>query len=55
MNFKMMGRFIAQILAIEGVFMIPALHCGLQSHYGLLTAYVKVNRLIRENCQSTQS
>ena len=25
MNFKMMGRFIAQILAIEGVFMIPAL------------------------------
>ena len=32
MNFKMMGRFIAQILAIEGVFMIPALgislYCG---------------------------
>ena len=25
MNFKMMGRFIAQILAIEGVFMIPAM------------------------------
>ena len=25
MNFKMMGRFIAQILAIEGIFMIPAL------------------------------
>ena len=25
MNFKMMGRFIAQILTIEGVFMIPAL------------------------------
>ena len=25
MNFKMMGRFMAQILAIEGVFMIPAL------------------------------
>ena len=25
MNFKMMGRFLAQILAIEGVFMIPAL------------------------------
>ena len=24
MNYKMMGRFIAQILAIEGVFMIPA-------------------------------
>ena len=32
MNFKMMGRFIAQILAIEGIFMIPAtvisLCCG---------------------------
>ncbi len=32
MNFKMMGRFIAQILAIEGIFMIPAmlisLFCG---------------------------
>ena len=25
MNFKMMGRFLAQILGIEGVFMIPAL------------------------------
>ena len=32
MNYKMMGRFIAQILSIEGVFMIPALcislYCG---------------------------
>ena len=25
MNYKMMGRFIAQILSIEGVFMVPAL------------------------------
>ena len=25
MNFKMMGRFIAQILTIEGIFMVPAL------------------------------
>ena len=25
MNYKMMGRFMAQILAIEGIFMIPAL------------------------------
>ncbi|MBP3588780.1 MAG: TrkH family potassium uptake protein, partial [Clostridia bacterium] len=25
MNFKMMGRFVAQILFVEGVFMIPAL------------------------------
>ena len=32
MNYKMMGRFIAQILAIEGIFMVPAmgisLYCG---------------------------
>ncbi len=32
MNYKMMGRFIAQILSIEGIFMIPALgislYCG---------------------------
>ena len=28
MNYKMMGRFIAQILTIEGVFMIPALILG---------------------------
>ena len=32
MNFKMMGRFVAQILSIEGVFMIPALFISL--HYG---------------------
>ena len=25
MNYKMMGRFMAQILSIEGIFMIPAL------------------------------
>ena len=29
MNYKMMGRFIAQILTIEGLFMIPALILGL--------------------------
>ena len=32
MNYKMMGRFLAQILAIEGIFMLPALgislYCG---------------------------
>ena len=32
MNFKMMGRFVAQILSIEGVFMIPALFISL--YYG---------------------
>ena len=24
MNYKMVGRFLAQILAVEGIFMIPA-------------------------------
>ena len=32
MNFKMMGRFLAQIIAIEGVFMLPAL--GISIGYG---------------------
>ena len=32
MNFKMMGRFLAQIIAIEGVFMLPAL--GISMGYG---------------------
>ena len=25
MNYKMMGRFLAQVLSIEGIFMVPAL------------------------------
>ena len=29
MNFKMMGRFVAQILSIEGIFMLPALAISL--------------------------
>ncbi len=29
MNYKMMGRFLAQILAIEGIFMLPALGISL--------------------------
>ena len=32
MNFKMMGRFMAQIIAIEGVFLLPAL--GISLGYG---------------------
>ena len=32
MNYKMMGRFIARILSIEGIFLLPALaislYCG---------------------------
>ena len=32
MNYKMMGRFLAQILSIEGIFMIPAVLIGL--YYG---------------------
>ncbi len=34
MNYKMMGRFIAQILTIEGVFMIPAAVISLCYHEG---------------------
>ena len=43
MNYKMMGRFLAQILYIEGFFMIPALlislFCGeTPAVYGFLVA-----------------
>jgi len=43
MNFKMMGRFISQILTIEGIFMLPALGISLFSGetmavWGFLTA-----------------
>ncbi len=43
MNFKMMGRFIAQIIALEAVFMLPALGISLgygemDSVYGFLWA-----------------
>ena len=41
MNYKMMGRFIAQILTIEGVFMIPALILALVfGESGAMWAYV---------------
>ena len=40
MNYKMMGRFIAQILSIEGVFMIPALLLGIFSgEYGAVRGF----------------
>ena len=40
MNYKMMGRFIAQILSIEGVFMIPALLISLgYGEFGAAAAF----------------
>ena len=38
MNFKMMGRFIAQIIAIEAAFMMPAL--GICLYYGEASAAI---------------
>ena len=43
MNYKMMGRFLSLILAIEGIFMIPALIISLfrgetMAVYGFLAA-----------------
>jgi len=41
MNYKMMGRFIAQILSIEGLFMVPALLIGLfQGESGAVQGFV---------------
>ena len=47
MNFKMMGRFLAQILSIEGIFMIPALlisfFCGdTMAIYGFLCSIAAI-------------
>ena len=47
MNYKMMGRFIAQILSIEGLFMIPALLIGIFSgETGAVQAFVLTMGLI---------
>lgn len=41
MNYKMMGRFIAQILIIEGIFMIPAVLLSLyDGDMGVVKAYL---------------
>ena len=47
MNYKMMGRFIAQILSIEGLFMIPALLIGLfHGETGAVQAFLFTMALI---------
>lgn len=41
MNFKIIGRFIAQILTIEGVFMVPAaVLCLCFGETGALTGFL---------------
>ena len=51
MNFKMMGRFIAQILSVEGLFMVPALIMALclgetMALRGFLTALCAILAII---------
>ena len=63
MNYKMMGRFIAQILMIAGVFMLPALaislYCGdTGAVYGFLLtlgAFVLVIGLLTLTCRGAAS
>ncbi|MBR5021111.1 MAG: TrkH family potassium uptake protein [Oscillospiraceae bacterium] len=63
MNYKMMGRFMAQILAIEGVFMVPALIISLcdgsQSASFGFTCAIALDALISGilwlNCRSAPS
>lgn len=63
MNYKMMGRFIAQILMITGVFMLPALaislYCGdTGAVYGFLLtlgAFVLVIGLLTLTCRGAAS
>ena len=63
MNFKMMGRFVAQILTIGAVFMVPAL--GISLYYGerqatfaflvTLGIFAVVIGLLRLTCRSAPS
>ena len=46
MNYKMMGRFIAQILFIEGIFMIPALGISLYCGDGMAVKGFAITLLI---------
>ena len=47
MNYKMMGRFIAQILSIEGLFMIPAVVIGIFcKEYAAVQAFLVTMGLI---------
>ena len=47
MNYKMMGRFIAQILSIEGLFMIPAVIIGIFcKEYAAVQAFLITMALI---------
>ena len=47
MNYKMMGRFIAQILSIEGLFMIPAVVIGIFcKEYAAVQAFLVTMALI---------
>ena len=63
MNYKMMGRFIAQILTIGAVFMLPALAISLcygerQAVFGFLVTlgvFGAVIGLLRLTCRSAQS
>lgn len=63
MNYKMMGRFIAQILAIEAIFMVPALAIALLSGEGaaakafLMTLGITVGLavILRLLCQGAPS
>ena len=63
MNFKMMGRFLSQILLIEAVFMLPALGIGLfgtewRAVQGFLVAIVlslAVGLILRRICRGAPS
>ena len=63
MNYKMMGRFIAQILAIEGIFMLPALgislYCGdsmaVQGFVTALLVIVGVTVVLNMLCKGAPS
>ena len=63
MNYKMMGRFIAQILSVEGIFMVPALIMALclrepmafQGFFVALVAIAATVLILRRICKGAPS
>ena len=63
MNYKMMGRFIAQILSVEGIFMVPALIMALclgetMALWGFLVALaaiIAIVLILRRFCKGAPS
>ena len=63
MNYKMMGRFIAQILSLEGIFMLPALtisvhlgeHPAIRGFAATIVILLAISAALRMLCRGAKS